>query len=151
MDRFMGKPVPLKSLKDLSQCKPVMEMSSLLDTKHRKSCDNIQALTEEFSEGSVGSKSSRSSKSSSNANSTFSKHSCLIVSKATDPSTPAIKRIADKVGWRVVISHGDGEDAIRLLKMRNWDAVFIDNELSILSGAICCVRFREWEKRSRCK
>ena len=86
MDRFMGKPVPLKSLKDLSQCKPVMEMSSLLDTKHRKSCDSIQALAEELSEGSVGSKSSRSSKSSSNANSTFSKHSCLIVSKATDPS-----------------------------------------------------------------
>ena len=38
MDRFMGKPIQLKSLKDLMQCGPVMEASKCLDSKF----DNVR-------------------------------------------------------------------------------------------------------------
>jgi hypothetical protein len=36
----------------------------------------------------------------------------------------------------------DGEDALRLLKIRNWDAVMFDEEMSQLNGARCVGRFR---------
>lgn len=151
MDRFMGKPVPLKSLTDLAKCKPVMDASVYLDMRFKKSCDALEAaskLAEEMAARSdeERSKSSRSSVSSSFAN-TFTKHVCLIVAKETEPALQYIKRIAEKNGWRVVVeAHGDGEDALRLLKLRKWDAVFIDNDLAKLSGTNCLVRFREWEK-----
>jgi len=145
MDRFMGKPVPLKSLKDLAQCKPVVEASVLLDMKFRKSCDAIEAATARSDEG--GSRSSRSSVSS--TTSTFAKHSCLIVTKEMDPTLHSLQHIVEKNGWRAVVKYGGGEDALRLLKLRNWDTVFIDNDLPILSGINCLVRFRDWEKSSR--
>lgn len=149
MDRFMGKPVPLKSLKDLAHCKPVMEASAFLDHKFKKTCDAMEAaskLAEARSDGE--SKSSGSSLSS--ATTTFAKHSCLIVAKETDPALQLLQRIVEKNGWRaVVVKHGDGEDALRLLKLRKWDTVFIDNDLPVFSGTNCLVRFRDWEKRSR--
>jgi DNA-binding response OmpR family regulator len=59
-----------------------------------------------------------------------------------------IRQVAEKSGWKVVaVKHG--QDAIRLLKMRNWGIVFIDNDLPLFSGSSCVVRFRDWEKRSR--
>jgi hypothetical protein len=39
-----------------------------------------------------------------------------------------MKEGAERLGWHAVHVH-DGEDALRLLKMRNWDAVFIENEI----------------------
>ena len=74
----------------------------------------------------------------------------LLGLKDTEPALHLCKRIAEKNGWRTVVeTHGDGEDALRLLKLRNWDAAFIDNDLSILSGTNCVVRFRDWETRVR--
>ena len=148
----MGKPVPLKSLKDIAQCKPVIEAGLLLDIKHKKSCDAVEAASKlaEARSDEGGSTSKCSSASSSHIISTFAKHSCLIVTKGTEPALKSIKCIVEKNGWRAVVdSNGDGEDALRLLKLRNWDAVFIDNDLSVLSGTNCLVRFRDWEKHSR--
>ena len=34
MDRFMSKPIPLKSLKDVAECKPVMDASVYLDRRY---------------------------------------------------------------------------------------------------------------------
>jgi DNA-binding response OmpR family regulator len=42
------------------------------------------------------------------------------------------KKLADKlIGeecWKAIVVH-DGETALRLLKMQNWDAVLLNNEL----------------------
>lgn len=74
----------------------------------------------------------------------------LLGLKDTEPALHLCKRIAEKNGRRTVVdSHGDGEDALRLLKLRNWDAAFIDNDLSTFSGTNCLVRFRDWEKLVR--
>ena len=146
----MGKPVPLKSLKDLAQCKPVFEAGVILDKGFKKSCDAMEAASKlaESRSDEGGSRSSRSSMSST-TRSTFEKHTCLIVTKETDPALHNLVRIVEKTGWRAVVAkHGDGEDALRLLKMRNWDMVFVDNDLPIFSGTNCLVRFRDWEKRT---
>mmetsp|Transcript_47018 Transcript_47018/g.98604 ORF Transcript_47018/g.98604 Transcript_47018/m.98604 type:complete len:1018 (-) Transcript_47018:48-3101(-) len=142
MDRFMGKPVPLKSLKDLAQCKPVMEASAFLDLKFKKSCDALDVAMAKADESG----SSRSSVSS--TASTFNKPSCLIVAREMDSTMHTLQRIVEKNGWRAVVKQGSGDDAFRLLKLRKWDTVFIDSNLPIMSGTNCLARFREWEKRS---
>ncbi|KAL7540671.1 hypothetical protein ACHAXR_010289 [Thalassiosira sp. AJA248-18] len=175
MDRFMGKPVPLKSLKDLAQCKPVLEASALLDIIYQKSCDAMESVSK-LAEARSDEGCSRSARSSaSSSTSTFTKQSCLIVTKESDPNQRPIQLIVEKHGWRAVVVNGGGEDALRLLKLRNWDTVrlqalvcscsllshafsttimiesnvFIDNDLPIFSGTNCLIRFRDWEKRSR--
>lgn len=76
--------------------------------------------------------------------------SYLLDLKDTEPALHLCKRIAETNGWRTVVeTHGDGEDALRLLKLRDWDAAFIDNDLSTFSGTTCLVRFRDWEKLVR--
>ena len=86
----------------------------------------------------------RSSDCSSASTSTFAKPSCLVVAKDSDQSIQSIKRIAENLGWRVITANGDGEDVLRLLKLRNWDAVFLS-----IKGADCIQRFRQWESRTR--
>lgn len=94
---------------------------------HKKLCDEL-----------------RSSDCSSASTSTFAKPSCLVVAKDSDQSIQSIKCIAENLGWRAITANGDGEDVLRLLKLRNWDAVFLSNE-----GADCVQRFRKWESRTR--
>lgn len=155
MDRFVGKPIPLKSLKDLAECKPVLEASALLDARHKQSIGAILEAAnrmERLASDDERSKSSGCSHTSSQENSSFSdtllsaKASCLIVENTSERST--LRQIAEKSGWKVLAVKG-GEDAIRLLKMRNWGIVFIDNDLPLFSGSSCIVRFRDWERRSR--
>lgn len=153
MDRFMGKPVPLKSLKDLAQCKPVQEAGVLLDLKFKQSRDALEAACHDAEirsdEGSGSSKSHdavRSSSVSSHSTS-FAKYSALIA-MPDEPSLHSLQRILQNYGWRTVVV-SNGEDALRLLKLRNWDTVFVDNDLPVFSGSNCLIRFRDWEKRSR--
>ena len=53
----------------------------------------------------------------------------------------------ERAGWQEVYVQ-DGEDALRLLKIRNWDAAMLDEEMSRLNGARCVGRFRKWEKEN---
>lgn len=140
MDRFMGKPVPLKSLTDLAESKPVTEASLFLEARFQRSNDAIDAACkgrgaedqQQQHEAEDSSNSLCSTSSLSSAASTFSKQSCLIVTKKeTDSSSPSsqhyraghfLQRLAEKNGWRTVVKHGGGEDALRLLKLRKWDA-----------------------------
>jgi CheY-like chemotaxis protein len=70
---------------------------------------------------------------------------CLIVEP---PSNTVMKEAVERLGWNAV-HVSDGEDGLRLLKMRNWDAVFIENEISRLAGIGCVARFRQWESENR--
>lgn len=51
-------------------------------------------------------------------------------------------------GWKVSISH-DGNAALQLLQMRNWDAVLISDKLPDLAATQCIAQFREWEELNR--
>jgi len=150
MDRFMGKPIPLKTLKDLAECKPVLDASALLDARHKQSVKAILEAADRMERlnNSDDDRSSVSSQGQSSASDSFlsAKLSCLIVENTSDRSI--LRQIAEKGGWKVVAVKR-GQDAIRLLKMRNWGIVFIDNDLPSFSGSNCIVRFRDWEKRSR--
>lgn len=172
MDRFMGKPVPLKSLKDIAQCRPVIEASTFLDTRFKGLCDALEAACagrtvaqqQQHDGEDCGASCSRSNSSISSTASSFAKFSCLIITKnemgISSTSSPlsqsqqqrvghSIQRIVEKNGWRAVAKHGSGEDALRLLKLRNWDVAFIDDDLPVMSGTNCLVRFRDWERRTR--
>lgn len=152
MDRFMGKPIPLKSLKDLAECKAVLEADALLEARHKQSLSAILEAADRMERLNSDDEKSKSSVSSSLGHSSVSdslltaKSSCLIVENTSDRST--LRQIAEKSGFKVVAVRG-GDDAIRLLKMRNWGIIFIDNDLPLFSGSSCIVRFRDWEKRSR--
>ena len=121
--------------------------------KFKKSNDALEETTrlvEARRSDEDQSRSSAQSSVSSHSSTTFAKHSCLIVIQESEPTLQALQRIIQRNGWRAVtVKHGDGEDALRLLKLRNWDLVVIDNDLPIVSGTNCLVRFRDWEKRSR--
>lgn len=150
MDRFMGKPIPLKTLKDLAECKPVSDASAFLDARHQQSVKAILEAADRMERlnNSDDDRSSVSSQGQSSASDSLlsAKSPCLIVENTSDRSM--IRQVAEKSGWKVVaVKHG--QDAIRLLKMRNWGIVFIDNDLPLFSGSSCVVRFRDWEKRSR--
>eukprot|EP00573_Skeletonema_grethae_P011720 CAMPEP_0201699314 /NCGR_PEP_ID=MMETSP0578-20130828/23295_1 /ASSEMBLY_ACC=CAM_ASM_000663 /TAXON_ID=267565 /ORGANISM="Skeletonema grethea, Strain CCMP 1804" /LENGTH=902 /DNA_ID=CAMNT_0048186055 /DNA_START=199 /DNA_END=2903 /DNA_ORIENTATION=- len=152
MDRFMGKPIPLKSLKDIATCKPVLEADALLEARHKQSLGAILDAADRMEKLNSDDERSRSSVSSSQGHSSVSdsllsaKATCLIVENTSDRSI--VRQIAEKSGFKIVAVRG-GDDAIRLLKMRNWGIVFIDNNLPLFSGSSCIVRFRDWEKRSR--
>ena len=60
----------------------------------------------------------------------------------------AMSKCIEKHGWRACVVT-NGEDALRLLKLRNWDAVFMDDQLPCLTGIECIQRFRRWEAQNR--
>jgi DNA-binding response OmpR family regulator len=57
----------------------------------------------------------------------------------------SLQRLVELNGWKSVVV-SSGEDALRLLKMRNWGCVIVDNDLPFFSGINCIARFRDWEK-----
>lgn len=57
-------------------------------------------------------------------------------------------KIEELVSWKAINVEG-GEAALRLLQMRNWDAVLLDDELSGLTSSQCVSHFREWEQKNR--
>lgn len=69
---------------------------------------------------------------------------CLVVEGST-----VISKLAEiasaTIGWQVV-SVLDSDDALDLLKVRNWDAVLVDDDLGC---SRCISNFREWEKKHR--
>jgi CheY-like chemotaxis protein len=54
----------------------------------------------------------------------------------------------ERDNWKVVVVN-DGNEALRLLKMRNWDAVLLEDDLPEIDGAACIEAFREWEEEHR--
>jgi len=74
------------------------------------------------------------------------KPSCLYASSSKGVDIGI--RNLEKEGWscKEVCS---SEDALRLLKKRNWDAVIIDNNLAPHGGLEIVTLFREWERKNR--
>lgn len=73
---------------------------------------------------------------------------CLIAMDNESQTATETAKVLESTGWKVV-SIDNGQDAIRLLKMRNWDAVLIDEDLSGLTASKCIADFRDWEGKNR--
>lgn len=147
MNDFRGKPVTMKHLQELEKSEPLVEVSKMLDTvlTLEGTCPDIEIASTDV--GSVDSADSEQylANVSSAQRGTDDGPVCLIAEPA---SNIVMKDAVERLGWRAVHVH-DGEDALRLMKMRNWDAVFVENEISRLTGTGCVARFREWESENR--
>eukprot|EP00977_Amphora_coffeiformis_P002213 scaffold425_cov175-Amphora_coffeaeformis.AAC.72 len=73
---------------------------------------------------------------------------CLMATDKPSRRTNQVLLKLEHDGWKVVVVN-DGNEAFRLLKMRNWDAVLIDDDLPLLNGAACIESFRDWEEENR--
>ncbi len=74
---------------------------------------------------------------------------CLIVEEGMIISEPA-KKVTEENGWKSTVVH-NAEAALRLLQMRNWDAVLLDEELGGVASSKVIETFRAWEKKNRVK
>jgi len=72
---------------------------------------------------------------------------CLIVEEGNSVSDIA-EKVAEENGWKAVVVH-NGEASLRLLQMRNWDAVLLDDDLSGLTSCKVIENFRKWENKNR--
>ena len=134
MNDFRPKPVSYKELTDLKNGKEFSRTSFELDKlgqeievlKRRKITEDISS---DFKSNSIAQRNQKV---------------CLVVERTSMISTLA-KLASEMIGWRIV-SSSDQESALGLLKMRNWDAIVVDDEL----GCSRCISiFREWEKNHR--
>jgi len=146
MNDFKPKPITMKHLKELAASQELLEVGRTLD--------NVLTLYERKTENENAELVYRvypSHRSHVETHGRYAKRPahdgpiCLI---AEPPSNTVMKEAVENLGWCAVQVY-DGEDALRLLKIRNWDAVFVENEIARLSGTGCLARFRQWEKENR--
>jgi len=141
MSKFISKPLPIRILKRLIESDELNEISNKLDSiigddmcfpYFINSSTNLDSL---------------SRTSSISAELKESSPTCLLVEDTTTVSK-AMMRCIELKGWKCSLAK-DGEEGLRLLKTRNWDAVFMDGQLPLLTGMKCISIFREWEKTNR--
>lgn len=141
MNEFKSKPITMKHIQGLIASPQILEVSRTLD--------RVIAMQEEGDNDNVEmvyrSEFCHLQETHAQVEPLEKGPSCLI---AEPPSNSVMKEAVENLGW-CAVHVCDGEDALRLLKMRNWDAVFIENEIGSLSGTGCIARFRQWEEENR--
>lgn len=151
MDDFKPKPVTYKQLEDLEKSEEVRRVGAKLDEIASAGTSMKDMIGRNGINGTAPDSNDPSSTDfvtdqSSTANTAI--HFCLIASETDTVDSSLVESVADSKGWMVVKVH-DGESALRLLKVRNWDAVLLDESLPQLAPAQCVGRFRKWEERNR--
>jgi len=165
MNKFVSKPLPIKVLRELVSSTQVTDTSKRLDELQ----DDVNASpyfldpTPTSSPSSSPPPASRSSnatttKKTTHYSSSFSSSntsspqqqkqhqpSCLIVEDSI-AITKALSRCVQRCDWSV--SHAkDGREGLLQLQKRNWDVVFVDDQLPLMTGSALVVNFRSWERR----
>ena len=146
MNKFFSKPIKLDIIKGITSSEEVLS-----------SVTKIEELSKEIDETSDGIQSysarDNNDRTDDSTTSTSSKveHSsglvCLVAHDSVQ-NLNAISRCVEARGYRVC-TVSNGEDTLRLLKMRKWDVVIIDEKMPLMAGTSCVVCFREWESRNR--
>ena len=129
MDCYKPKPLTYQGLKDLVEACEKNQQNLIANTLDKVDKKPLLNNVEKISYHQVG-----------------QPKMCLIASK--DHASHDLARLTEAKGWKSLIVH-DGEDALQALKKRNWDAVFLDENLPLLSGRKCATEFREWERENR--
>ena len=171
MDDFRPKPISIKTLTDLQGCEAAAANSRAIDeiegfVPRRGDCTELLTVGDADAamqaaaslllkkDQDVNEVSERSTEPSTTAHvqdSLSDSHQIPVALIAMD--TPTLKsnefvKVLESNGWKVVIVH-DGNDALRLLQMRNWDVALIDDDIPDLPATQCLDEFREWEANSR--
>lgn len=141
MNKYIPKPVPLSTLRMLSASDEVTAMSKSLD----KDCQTSypKAKRRRF-HPDISDDDCSSIVSSADL---ATRPVCLIAEDSVIISKALIRHIETR-GWRAC-AVTSGEDALRLMKIRKWDAIILDDELPLLTGTRCIVQFRKWEAENR--
>ena len=179
MNDFKPKPVSIKDLTAIQASEPVVERSNTLDKLEASISGNhshatagsaareitdqeanqVRRRSAEISEQpSTGEAegegpSTKRMRFASDADQTKSLNKavtpvCLMATDKPSRRSNQVLLSLERDGWKVVVVN-DGNEALRLLKMRNWDAVLIEDELPLMVGAACMENFREWEEENR--
>lgn len=135
MNDFRPKPITMKDLEEMVACQEYQFISSRLDS--------LAIDIAETESNAISSK--KEPKSDSHKEQT--KRVCLIVEGVKAISGFA-DHVAGEIGWSTVVVDS-GEAGLRLLQMRNWDAVLLDDTLPGLSSCGVLDHFRDWEKKNR--
>jgi len=157
MDDFKPKPVTFKQLSELVTSEELQAVGKQLDKFASEGKQMIDI--ENVLDSGNSPVSTRSSGASSPTDlheqemqnhrpSATSVHFCLVAIEAGKAEIGFIENATSQRGWQTAIVH-DGEAALRLMKMRNWDLVILDEDLPILHCSQCVARFREWEAKNR--
>jgi CheY-like chemotaxis protein/GAF domain-containing protein len=137
MNDYKPKPVTLKVLREILESQEFHYVSTRLD-----------AITTEVEDGDT--RAAKRQRLESHDLGTKGDHTvrvCLVAAEGELISKLSEKAAEDK-GWKAIVVR-DGEAALRLLQMRNWDAVLLDDELPGITSSRCMKHFREWEKKNR--
>jgi CheY-like chemotaxis protein len=149
MDDFKPKPVTYKQIEEMQESEELKIVGAQLDEIAAQGA----VMDSEEDEKVAPSETPRQSAAKLDADqteksTTTSTHVCLIAAESGSSDTMIAEKVAKKKGWETVVVQ-NGEDALRLLKTRNWDAVLLDEDLPVLSCSQCVSRFREWEDLNR--
>ncbi|CAJ1898371.1 unnamed protein product [Cylindrotheca closterium] len=132
MDDFRPKPVTFKQLVELSKSEVLATYSGELDSFGRKRMKMLSA-------GKLAVNQDDNQKVA---------HVCLIAMGRITEQVEALQRAAEAREWKSVIVD-NGEEALKLMKLRTWDAILLDEDLPQLPSGQCVARFREWEAKNR--
>jgi CheY-like chemotaxis protein len=141
LDDFKSKPVTIKMLKELSESQPVSVIAQRLDAL----VPSLNHFSREAGAVRGTEKTIISSQPSSADGSENPVRVCLIASLDFGDSTATI---FETNGWKCEVVR-DCEGATKLLKLRNWDAVLLDEDLLPTSASHCTTDFRRWEAGNR--
>ncbi len=150
MNKFLPKPVKLGDLKELIKSEEVREVSKSLDSLSL----DIEAIPffifddDPMEISDICTSTSHTSSMTSQSEGIHENSlKCLIIENCQTISK-AMSRCVRRKGWKVCIMN-DGLEGFKMLKKRRWDAVFIDDQMSSISGSTCITQFRKWENDNR--
>lgn len=123
MDDFRPKPISIKTIKELQEHEAVSANSLKIDEME----NDTKASAQE-------------------PNNYVLKGGCLVASNSTSADKVIEKLLS--IGWTVEVVR-NGNECLRQLEARNWDAVLVDDDLPELPGVACVSSFRKWEQQNR--
>ena len=146
MDAFLPKPITSKTLTELQGSSAMILRTRKLD-EWDSSVKRVSFVDSNPSAGTP----SLFRVSSSNVTATsvsVRERACLIATDTPALGYNSLTQQLESTGWKVVVIN-DGTDCQRLLRLRNWDAVLIDDDLPQRLGVSCIAAFRKWEGQNR--
>lgn len=153
MNEFLPKPLRLAALRDVVSSDAVSRASRALDDRRNKDDDDDEdvrprrAPPRKRRAGSTSTDDRTATTFAGSSHDGRDRPTCLLAER----SRPDREALAERLESRglSVCPVAQGEDALRMLKTRNWDVVLVDDRVPVLSAVSCVTRFREWEASHR--
>lgn len=170
MDLFKQKPISVRLLMEFQETDGFDKCSTMIDDMEPQSLDMVvnrespdartrlararpadatSSITR--NDASAASRAVKRQKHDDESSMQMQKAATPVCLMATDKPTKQSNEVLtnlEKIGWKIVIAN-DGQDALRLLQIRNWDAILIDDDIPLLAGTPCMEKFRSWEAENR--